>query len=132
MVITMARTAWAVHGTGADITVRTGARGDTVRGDITDTAVHGTTEDGTVHGDSADGTIRGIMTLGTGEDGIAEDGMTLGITADGMAGMIHGTIITTITDGMTLIISRDISLVEGQRVAETDIMVCVPRQTAAT
>ena len=117
MVTTMARTAWAVHRTGADITVRTGARGDTVRGDITDTAVHGTTEDGTVHGDSADGTIRGIMTLGTGEDGIAEDGITLGITADGMAGMIHGTIITTITDGMTLIISRDISQEEDRRAA---------------
>ena len=66
----MARTAWAVHGTGADITVRTGARGDTFHGD-TDTAVHGTTEDGTVHGDSADGMIRGIMTRGTEEDGIA-------------------------------------------------------------
>ena len=92
MVITMGRTVWAVHGIGADITVRTGARGDTVHGD-TDTAVHGTTEDGTVHGDSADG-----MTRGTEEDGIAADGMTLGITADGTAGMTHGIIITTITD----------------------------------
>ena len=66
----MARTVWAVHGTGADITVRTGVHGDIVRGDITDTAVHGTTEDGT------DGTTHGITT-------IIMDGMTL-IIARGM------------------------------------------------
>ena len=130
MVITMGRTVWAVHGIGADITVRTGARGDTVHGD-TDTAVHGTTEDGTVHGDSADGMTRGTTTRGTEEDGIAADGMTLGITADGTAGMTHGIIITTITDGMTLIISRDISQEEDRRAAETDITVCVHRRTAA-
>ena len=126
------RTVWAVHGIGAGITVRTGVRGHTARGDITATAAHGTTEDGTDHGASADGMIRGIMILGTEADGIAEDGMTLGITEDGTAGMTHGIITTTITDGMTLIISRDISLVEDQRVAETDIMACVHRQTAAT
>ena len=127
----MARTVWAAHGTGADITVRTGVRGDIARGDITDTAVHGTTEDGTVHGDSADGMTRGTTTRGTEEDGIAADGMTLGITADGTAGMPHGIIITTITDGMTLIISRDISQEVDRRAAETDITVCVHRRTAA-
>ena len=131
MVIITALTVWAVHGTGADITVRTGARGGIVHGDITDTAVHGTTADGTVHGASADGMTRGTTTRGTEEDGIAADGMTLGITADGTAGMTHGIIITTITDGMTLIISRDISQEEDRRAAETDITVCVHKRTAA-
>ena len=113
------RTVWAVHGIGAGITVRTGVRGHTARGDITATAAHRTTEDGTDHGASADGMIRGIMILGTEADGIAEDGMT------------HGIITTTITDGMTLIISRDISQVEDRRETETDITACVHRQTAA-
>ena len=126
MVIITALTVWAVHGTGAGITVRTGVRGGIVHGDITDTAVHGTTADGTVHGASADG-----MTRGTEEDGTAEDGMTLGITGDGTAGTTLGTIITTIMDGMTRIISRDISQVADRRAAETDITVCVHKRTAA-
>lgn len=75
--------------------------------------------------------IRGIMILGTEADGLAADGMTLGITEDGTAGMTHGIITTTITDGMTLIISRDISQVEDRRETETDITACVHRQTAA-
>ena len=130
MVIITALTVWAVHGTGAGITVRTGVRGGIVHGDITDTAVHGTTADGTVHGASADGMTRGTTTRGTEGDGTAEDGMTLGITGDGTAGTTLGTIITTIMDGMTRIISRDISQVADLRAAETDITVCGHRLRA--
>ena len=75
--------------------------------------------------------IRGTTTHGTEADGTAEDGMTLGITEDGTAGMIHGTTtITTIMDGMTHIISRDISQVADLRAAETDITACEHRLRA--
>lgn len=71
----------AVHGTGADITARTGAVGDTT--------IHGTTEVSTAHG---------TMILG-----ITPVGMTLGTTAGTGDGILLGTILTT--DGMTLIIT---------------------------
>lgn len=88
----MVLTVWEHHGTGADTTVRsgvhTGIPGATVHGDITDITIHGTAADSIILGITEDFMTRGTAAV-TGAD--IGDGMT------------RGTIIITITDGMTLI-----------------------------
>ena len=97
--IITARTASAVHGTGAGttvhigalITVLTGVHGVTVRGGITVTMTHGTMADTMIRGDTPD---------------IGEDSMTHGTTEDTGeatgAGMTHGIITITTAAGMTI------------------------------
>lgn len=91
-------TASAVHGTGAGITVHTGALGVTVRGDITDTTTHGTMEGSTIRGDMPD-IGADTMTHGTMGDTGEE------CTEDTGDGMTHGTTTITTVDGMTLTIT---------------------------
>lgn len=92
MVTTMARTAWAVHGIGADTIVHT-----TVLGDIAHTGTDGDTATGA----ATDISILGTMTHGITEDGTMVDGMTRGTTEDTMDGIALTTAITSTTDGTT-------------------------------
>ena len=102
-------TASAVHGIGADITVRTGVHitvrtgvpGVTVRGDITDFMTHGTTTRGDMP-DTGDGMTHGTMEVIGAECGEAIGaGMTHGtITITTAAGTTHIITITTITEGL--------------------------------
>lgn len=96
----MARTAWAVHGIGADTIVHTtvlgdiahiGTDGDTATGAATDISILGTM----THGITEDGTMADGMTHGT-----TEDGTTHGTTEDIMDGTVHTTAIISIMDGM--------------------------------
>ena len=85
-------TAPAIHGIGADITVRTGVHitartgvpGATVRGDITDFTTHGTTTRGDMP-DTGDGMTHGTITI---------------TTAAGTTHIITIITITTITEGL--------------------------------
>lgn len=91
------RTVWVPHGTGADITtrsgIRTGTHGDIVHGDITVTMTHGITEASTTHGTTEDGTAD-----------ITEDGIIRGIIRDIGDGTTHGITTITIMAGTTLTI----------------------------
>ena len=92
----MARTAWAVHGIGADTLVHT-----TVLGDIAHTGTDGDTATGAATDISILGTMtHGITEDGTMADGTTEDGTTHGTTEDIMDGTVHTTAIISITDGM--------------------------------
>ena len=101
--ITTGHTASEAHGTGADITIRTTARGDIAHigtdgviatGATTDIMIHGITTLGTTIPDGTDG-----MTHGTTE-GIMV-GTTHGTTEATMAGTTRITATTSTMDGTT-------------------------------
>ena len=106
--IITAHTASEVHGTGAGITARTGAHGDTAHGDTTGGMTRSTSEVGMTRGTMEDITTHGIMAT----DAILT--ITTITTADGTADGIH-----------TMV--RDIST-EGTATRKTNGMVSAERQ----